>query len=113
MRKLTISFLIILIITLIYFLYKQVMYIIKAKWEYGGFRLVNADLQSVSFIIFFNVTNKGFLSVTISEQDYDVYLNDSFISKVNNKNDSYIKARGTSRIPFGKNKITRSCGCWS
>ncbi len=96
--KIVLIFVLILLISV--FAYIQVRFITKAKWDYSGIKLKDLGLDKVTFYIFFKINNPGLLSLTISEQDYSIFLNDSYVSRVVNPDDTKIKAEGVSVIPF-------------
>ena len=68
--------------------------------KYSNFKLRSINLDGVSFDVFFNVNNPGMLAVTVAEQDYNVYINDTFISRIISTDDQEIRANGTSPISF-------------
>lgn len=82
------------------YLKKQFDGIYNAKWTIGKVKNLKVALDRVSFTLFYNVENKGDLSVIISEQNYDVFINGTFVSKINSPTDVKISSRGTSQIPF-------------
>lgn len=82
------------------YLKKQFDYIYNAKWVMGGVKNLKLALDRISFTLFYNVDNKGDLSVIISEQNYDVFVNGKFVSKITNNEDVKIKSKSISKIPF-------------
>lgn len=100
MKRPVLLIIFILILLACVFAYIQVRFITKAKWDYSGIKLEDMGLDKVSFYIYFKINNPGLLSLTISEQDYSVFLNNSYISRVVNPDDTKIKAGGPSVIPF-------------
>lgn len=82
------------------YLKRQFDYIYNAKWTMGGVRNLKLALDKISFTLFYNVDNKGDLSVIISEQNYDVFVNGKFVSKITNKDNVKIKSNSVSKIPF-------------
>lgn len=69
----------IFIIIVSYVLY-QLGKINKAAFEYAGVKVKSATLQKIELIVFLKKVNEGTMSVTISNQEYDIYLNDKFLS---------------------------------
>jgi LEA14-like dessication related protein len=82
------------------YLKKQFDYIYNAKWAMGGVKNLKVALDKISFTLFYNVDNKGDLSVIISGQNYDVFVNGKFVSKITNDEDVKIKSNSVSKIPF-------------
>lgn len=99
-RKHILWLLLVLILSVGFFIYKQISYITKGKWEPAGFKIEDIGPSMVSFYIYFKLNNPGLLSLTISQQDYNIYLNNSYVTRVVNKGDTVIKAQGVSSIPF-------------
>jgi len=54
---------------------------------------------SISFDLFLNFTNNSDIKFTILEQDYKVYMNDAFVTKIINKAPIEVISKGTSVIP--------------
>lgn len=82
------------------YLKKQFDKIYNAAWTYGGVKNLKLGFDRISFTLFYNVDNKGDLSVIISEQDYDVTVNGVFVSKIKNATNVKIASRGITKIPF-------------
>jgi len=80
-----------------YLQYKKLMnYTIKLK----GFSLKTLTFKLINFDLFINFTNNSDLKFVISDQEYKVYLNNQFVTKLANKNDVVIGAKSTSIIPI-------------
>ena len=99
-KKVILGSIIAIILAIGFFIYWQVRLLVKAKWQYSQFKLRTISLDGVSFDVFFNVNNVGMLAVTVAEQDYNVYINDSFVSRIVSTDDQEIKAESTSPISF-------------
>lgn len=69
----------IFIIVLAYVLH-QLNKINKAVFKYAGVRVKSVTLQKIELTVYLKMINEGSMSVTISNQEYDVYLNDKFLS---------------------------------
>jgi len=82
------------------YLKKQFDKIYNAAWTYGGVKNLKLGFDRISFTLFYNVDNKGDLSVVVSEQDYDVIVNGVFVSKIKNTSNVKIVSKGITKIPF-------------
>jgi LEA14-like dessication related protein len=82
------------------YLKKQYNKIYNAVWTFAGAKIQTISLQKIKFTVFFRIKNEGDLSIIVSEQDYNVLVNDIFVSKVINKTDFIIASNATSKIPF-------------
>lgn len=58
----------------------QLAKIKKAVFKYAGIRVKSISLNRIELIAYLKLVNEGSLSVTISNQEYDVYLNDKFLT---------------------------------
>jgi len=80
-----------------YLQYKKLMnYTIKLK----GFKLNALTAKVINFDLFINFTNNSDLKFVISDQEYKVYLNNQFVTKLVNGNDVTVGAKSTSVIPI-------------
>jgi LEA14-like dessication related protein len=79
-----------------YLQYKKLMnYTIKLK----GFKLKTITPQLINFDLFINFSNNSDLKFVISDQEYKVYLNNQYVTKLVNSNDVVVQAKSTSVIP--------------
>jgi LEA14-like dessication related protein len=74
----------------------------KAPLEYAGFKINSASISKVDLTAFFKLNNTGSLDIMISDQEYDVYINDKFVSRISNP-DKITIAPGENILP---NRIT-------
>jgi LEA14-like dessication related protein len=74
--------------------------IYNAKWEFDGIKNLIINKDFIKFTIFLKLNNKGSISLYISEQDYDVYINEVYVSKIKNNESIKIVSNGITRIPF-------------
>lgn len=90
-------------------LYLKVQFskIYKARWFVGGVKNLKIAADKVSFILLYNIDNKSDLSVLVSEQNYDIFINGVFVSKVSNPTDVKIISHGVSSIPLYVNFAPR------
>ena len=85
---------------LAYLQYKKLMnYTIKLR----NIVVKSANLSSLNFDLFLNFENKSSISFEILSQTYDVYINDTLISKLKGKEVVKIQPKSTSVIPLKVN----------
>lgn len=77
-------------------------------------RIRKISLKLISFDLFLNFTNKSTLGFDIIEQEYKVYMNNKFVSKVTNYSTTKIKPSATSligvNIKFDPTKVLQVIG---
>ena len=80
-----------------YLQYKKLMnYVIKFK----GIKLKTLTAKVINFDLFINFTNNSDLKFIISDQIYKVYLNDKFVTTIQNGADVTIMPKSTSILPI-------------
>jgi LEA14-like dessication related protein len=80
---------------LAYLQYKKMMnYVIKFK----GVKVKTLSFASLDFDVFINFENKSDLKFIIKSQSYSVYINDIFVTKIQNASPVMIKAKAFSII---------------
>ena len=85
---------------LAYLQYKKLMnYTIKLR----NIVVKSAHLSSLNFELFLNFENNSSISFEILSQSYDVYINDTLISKLKGKEVVKIQPKSTSVIPLKVN----------
>lgn len=83
-----------------YLQYKKLMdYAIKFK----GIKIKQLSATIFNFDLFINFTNNSDINFVITEQDYKVFLNDKFVTKIVNKTPTTILPATTSIIPVNVN----------
>jgi len=97
--KIIIISLVVLLLSIIAFFIAQVRKLTNAKWDYAGFKVTNLTLQKVTITLYLKVENDGLLSVAVTNQNYDAYLNKNFVSKITNTQPFLIKP-GVSYMPL-------------
>ena len=97
--KIVIISLVVLLLSIIGFFIVQVRKLINADWTYAGFKITNLSLQKVTITLYLKVENDGVLSVAVTNQNYDAYLNNNFVSKITNNQPFLIKP-GVSYMPL-------------
>jgi LEA14-like dessication related protein len=79
----------------LYLQYQRIMdYVIKVK----TLRFKKFSLNALNFDLYLNFENKSDLRFTIEKQVYDVYLNNVFISRVENASPTVINAKSINVI---------------
>jgi LEA14-like dessication related protein len=91
--------------------YQKLMdYTIKPK----RVKVKKVSLSNISMDVFLNFTNKSTLNFDIIEQEYKVYLNGKFVSRVVNYSKNSIKAKSTSligvNVQFDPSKVLKVVG---
>jgi hypothetical protein len=99
-RGLIIGLIIAAILVIAAYLYMQYRKLLDATWTFAGSKLKSFGFDRLKAEINFDIDNRGDLEVVVSEQEYDVFLNDAFISHASNKEDVTIKAQSVSRMPL-------------
>lgn len=82
------------------YLKSQLSKIYNGNWKLAGVKNLNVALDKISFTVMFMLENKGDISVVVSEQNYNVFINGVPVSNINNKTNVKIVAKGFSVIPF-------------
>jgi LEA14-like dessication related protein len=100
--KIIIGLLIGAIVGIIVYLLNELNKISKAPLEYAGFKINSASISKVDLTAFFKLNNTGSLDIMISDQEYDVYINDKFVSRISNP-DKITIVPGENILP---NRIT-------
>lgn len=79
---------------------RQLNKIYDAKWSFAGAKVHDTTGGRMKATIFFNVDNKGDISVDISGQDYGIYVNNMYVSSVKSPMNIKIKSNAVTKIPF-------------
>lgn len=66
------------------YMYNQVSKVLSYTLNFVGLREVKFDKSGVSFKILYEYTNKANISVTISQQEYEVYINGQYLTTLSN-----------------------------
>lgn len=97
--KIMIISLLVLLLSIIGFFIIQIRKLTGTKFTYAGFKITNLSLQKVTITLYLKVENDGVLSVAVTNQNYDAYLNNNFVSKITNNQPFLIKS-GVSYMPL-------------
>lgn len=79
-----------------YLQYRKLMnYTVKV----GGAKFKQITAKVFNFDLFIKFTNNSDINFVISEQEYKVYINDKFVTKITNGTDVTILPKATNTIP--------------
>ena len=81
------------------YLLKQVRLLVNTVFEFSGVKVNSISLQQISITLWWKVVNKSDISFTVSNQDYDIYLNDTFVQKVGYTAPVEVKSKSTTFLP--------------
>lgn len=97
--KIIIWSLVALLVIVIAYVVTQLAKINKAVFEYAGVKIKSVSLKKIELIVYLKLVNEGTMSVTISNQEYDIYLNDKFLSHMKYSQPFRIRP-GTNVMPL-------------
>jgi LEA14-like dessication related protein len=86
------------------YLYKQ--YSLLMDGFINGFKVISGAIikklsaNEISFTLIYKVTNKGDLGVTVTNQKYSVYINNTQVSTITNSQPLKIKGGSTTSFPL-------------
>lgn len=81
-----------------YFLYKSILKAIDFEVEPKFVKVLSRDAQNIKLGITMTVKNPSNLKVTLSNQEYDVYLNDVQIARLTNNAKQVVYANSISEL---------------
>lgn len=82
-----------------HYLMKQARKLVNTEFEFSKITLNSLSLEKVSITLWWKVVNKSDISVDVSNQDYDIFLNGRFIKKVGYTSPVKLKAKQTTYLP--------------
>lgn len=97
--KIIIWSLVLLLLSIILFIWIQIRKLINANWVYAGAKISEISLQAVKLRIYMKIENPSLLSVTVTNQSYDAYVNNNLLSRIINNNPFTIES-GNSYMPL-------------
>ena len=97
--KIIIWSLVLILISVITYVIFELLKIKNAPLKYAGYRITSISLGKVNLTTYFKLVNPGSASVSISGQEYDVYLNGKHVSHMKYSNPVLI-APGENIIPL-------------
>lgn len=84
-------------------LWVQVNKLMHYQIGFKGVRINKISLQRIDMNLFLSFTNPSALTIRLKEQEYDVYLNDVFITTLVNRAENVLKAGATDLIGLNVN----------
>jgi len=66
------------------YMYNQVSKVLSYTLNFVGLREVKLDKSGVSFKMLYEYSNKANISVTIAQQEYEVYINGQYLTTLSN-----------------------------
>jgi len=78
--RLIILLLVLLLLSVVTYLIVQLRKVNSAVWTYAGVKIKSLSFKKIELTAYFRVTNNGMATITLSNQEYDVYLNGKFLS---------------------------------
>jgi len=66
------------------YMYYQVNKILSYTLNFKGIKNVSFDNKAVSFTIWYEYQNKANINVTLAEQEYEVYINNQYLTTLSN-----------------------------
>jgi LEA14-like dessication related protein len=66
------------------YMYNQVSKVLSYTLKFVGLREVKFDKSGVSFKMLYEYSNKANISVTIAQQEYEVYINGQYLTTLSN-----------------------------
>jgi len=64
----------------------------------SGVKVQKLALNRINMNVFFDFTNPSAISIRLREQEYDVYINDMYLTTLVNRAENVIRAKATSEI---------------
>lgn len=91
------------------YLYWQYNKLMEYAIKFAGIKIKNASLTNVNFDVFLTFSNASNLTFAISEQEYEVYLDNIFLTKISKPTKQPISAKSVSpvtvNVDFNPSKI--------
>lgn len=81
------------------YIMQQVKKLVNTEWSLIGTQVKKISLNEINIILWWRVLNDSDFSFQVSNQVYDVYLNETFIKKVGFSPSINIPTNSDSRIP--------------
>jgi LEA14-like dessication related protein len=97
--KIIIWSLVAILIAVVAYLIIQLNKVKKAVWTYAGVKIKSLSLSKIELTAYFKSVNKGTATITLINQEYDVYMNGKFITHMKYSEPVMIKP-GVNIMPF-------------
>lgn len=85
------------------YLYNEVSKVLSYTLKFVGLREVKFDKSGVSFKILYEYTNKANISITITQQEYEVYINGQYLTTLSNFAPNVLNGGITNTIEINVN----------
>jgi len=97
--KIIIWFLVAVLIAVITYLVTQLMKISKAPLTYVSIKIKSMSFSKIDLTAYFKLINTGTATVTVSKQEYDVFMNGKLVSHMK-YSEPFIIAPGENILPM-------------
>lgn len=97
--KIIIWFLVAALLAVISYLVIQLNKISNAALSYAGMKIKSVSLNKIEIIAYFKLINTGSASITLRNQEYDVFINGKFVSHMKSPS-SFTIAPGENILPL-------------
>jgi LEA14-like dessication related protein len=77
---------------------KQMRLLREACYTLAGAIINEISLTNVSFTLVLNISNKSDIDFTVTNQSYNIYVNDMLVATIDKKEDVRVLARGRSTV---------------
>jgi LEA14-like dessication related protein len=81
-----------------YFIYRQMMKAINYKISSQGVKVLSRDKENIKLLVKMGITNPSDLTLTLTEQEYDIYLNGIYITRLKSVVPQVIYENSTSTL---------------
>lgn len=85
------------------YMYSQVMKILDYTLVFKGMKDVKFDKNGVSFKIWYEYKNKANITITLASQDYEVYINNQYLTTLTSKIPNILDGSKVSNIEIDVN----------
>lgn len=86
-----------------YLIYRQVLKVIKFTIKPKSIKSLGVNNRMLNLIVTMGVNNPSEMKFILKEQEYDVYINDVFITRLENKDSQIIYPMATSNLSLNLN----------
>lgn len=81
------------------YLMTQIRLLINTDFEFVGTAINKLSFKQISITLWWKVVNKSDIAITVSNQNYDIFINGRFLKKVGYASPVEIKPHAETRIP--------------
>jgi len=82
---------------------KQVKKMMNYTLTYKSIKVNKFTLTTLDFNTYFDYKNNSDIDIKLAEQEYDIYVNDAYITTLKNYQENVLKANATSELGFNVN----------